>query len=161
MIENFVFLSALALGVMLLASVCYIYVKNQSFGLGGSCLSGMGVILVGMSVWKNINFSMDATGIKAQLEQVQSVAKSAEHAASKAQAEAQTSSQAVSQLQSRLDVMLVQEKLTEAGMYKGPPDGVLGAMTKSTLMRYQESKGLPPTGLIDEPTKRVMGISSP
>jgi len=161
MIENLAFITALVLGAVLLGSACYVYVKNQTFGLGGSCLSGLGVVLVGMSVWQSIDVSFDGNGIKAKLAQVESVAKRAESSASQAQAETRTNGQAVTQLQSTIDVILVQEKLKEAGLYKGASDGLMGAATKATLMRFQASKGLAPTGVVDAATKRALGIPSP
>ncbi|MFA5923966.1 MAG: hypothetical protein WC856_22200 [Methylococcaceae bacterium] len=67
---NPVFIIALVVGTAVLFSVIWVYVKNQSFGLGGSILSTLAVILIGMSVWKEMKFSVGKDGLKTQLAQV-------------------------------------------------------------------------------------------
>jgi len=71
---NPAFIVALVIGTAMLLSVCWVYIKNQSFGLGGSLLSMLAVILIGMSVWKEMQFSIGKDGIKAHLAQVAFVA---------------------------------------------------------------------------------------
>jgi hypothetical protein len=49
-----------------------------------------------------------------------------------------------------------QERLKAAGFDPGYLDGVIGPRTRDALRRYQASQGLPATGLLDEPTQRVL-----
>jgi hypothetical protein len=49
-----------------------------------------------------------------------------------------------------------QERLKAAGFDPGYIDGVLGPRTRQALRHYQASQGLPTTGLLDEPTQRVL-----
>jgi len=64
---NPAFIVALVVGMAMLLSVCFVYVKHRTFGLGGSILSTLAVILIGMSVWKSMNFSVGSDGLKAQV----------------------------------------------------------------------------------------------
>src|SRR5262245_11533691 len=98
--SNPAFVVALVLGSLMLACVCYVYVRHQTFGMGGSALSGLGVLLVGMSVWRTVDVSFDEKGVRAKLEQVETVAKRAESAASQAQTEVKRNTQVVGSLQS-------------------------------------------------------------
>ncbi len=50
------------------------------------------------------------------------------------------------------DVQLLQSALTRAGYSPGAADGIFGARTKAALINYQNSNGLPPTGIADERT---------
>ncbi|MFJ4194388.1 peptidoglycan-binding domain-containing protein [Pseudomonas sp. NPDC089534] len=158
MTNNPAFIIALALGALMLASVCYVYVSRQTFGLGGACLSGFGVVLVGMSVWTTIDVAFDAKGVRAKLEQVETVAKRAESTASQAQEEARTTSQTVGQLGQTLEFSMLQDRLKAAGVYDGATDGHFGPATKAALERLQQQKGLPVTGDLDEATRRVLNL---
>jgi hypothetical protein len=40
---NPAFIVALVLGTVMLASVCFVYVKHRTFGFGGASLTGFGV----------------------------------------------------------------------------------------------------------------------
>lgn len=44
------------------------------------------------------------------------------------------------------DVMTAQRLLTALGYYRGPIDGVYGARTRSGIMQFEASQGLPQTG---------------
>lgn len=161
MSTNPAFIVALVIGVTMLGAVCFVYVKHQTFGLGGTCLSGFGVILIGMSVWKTVDVSFDEKGIKAKLEQVESTAARAESSASKAQMEARQTSRTVAGLQSTVDVTLAQQKLKAEGLYQFSADGYLGPATQAALQTYQRSKGLAITGELDEATKQSLQIGTP
>jgi hypothetical protein len=161
MANNPAFIVALVLGALMLASVCYMYVRHQAFGLGGTCLSGFGVVLLGMSVWKTVDVSFDEKGVRAKLEQVEVVARRAESAASQAQVETRKTSHAVGQLERTLEISLLQQKLKSAGVYSGPPDGNFGPATKAALGRLQKQHGLPATGEIDDATRRVLNLPRP
>jgi rare lipoprotein A len=45
-----------------------------------------------------------------------------------------------------------QEALKTEGFHPGPVDGVVGRRTREALRAYQTREGLPPTGVLDEPT---------
>ncbi|MGE8149668.1 peptidoglycan-binding domain-containing protein [Pseudomonas vancouverensis] len=155
---NPAFFVALVLGALMLASVCYVYVSRQTFGLGGACLSGLGVVLVGMSVWTTIDVTFDAKGVRAKLEQVETIAKRAESTASQAQVESRTTSQAVDQLGQAVEFSMLQDRLKAAGVYDGVSDGHFGPATKAALARLQQQKGLPATGELDEATRRILNL---
>ena len=46
------------------------------------------------------------------------------------------------------DVTAAQRLLTALGYYNGPPDGQLGAQTRSAVMQFEANQGLPQTGVI-------------
>ena len=46
-----------------------------------------------------------------------------------------------------------QAKLNELGFNVGTPDGVMGPHTRSELMRFQKSRGIPATGALDSATE--------
>lgn len=45
------------------------------------------------------------------------------------------------------DVVTIQRRLTQLGLYDGPVDGVVGPRTREAIARYQQREGLPVTGL--------------
>lgn len=49
-------------------------------------------------------------------------------------------------------VMQVQTNLHTQGLYDGPIDGVMGNSTHAALARYQQQKGVPQTGQLDNVT---------
>ncbi|WP_321917448.1 MULTISPECIES: peptidoglycan-binding domain-containing protein [Paraburkholderia] len=159
--SNPAFLIGLVLGALMIVAVVYVYVKHRSFGLGGSCMSLLGVVLVGMSVWKSVDVSIDGKGMSARLDQVETIAKRAENSASQAQDIAGKTAQNVAGLQSTVQTALLQEKLKATGLYSAPVDGHMGAATQSALRRFQEMKGLPTTGILDDATKRAFAPTDP
>lgn len=54
----------------------------------------------------------------------------------------------------------VQEHLKAAGFDPGPIDGILGPRTKATLRQYQAAHGLPVTGVLDEATRKWLGVQT-
>ncbi|MEO8020375.1 peptidoglycan-binding domain-containing protein [Polaromonas sp.] len=161
MANNPAFIVALVLGALMLGCVCYVYVRHQAFGLGGACLSGFAVVLLGMSVWKTVDVAFDEKGVRAKLEQIESVAKRAESTASQAQVETRRTSQAIGKLERTVELALVQEKLKAAGVYSGPSDGYFGPASKAALARLQQQKGVPATGELDDATRRVLNLPKP
>ena len=69
--EQLVFGIGVALGAGALLTVYYVWVKRQTFGIGGSLLSVTGIVLVGLPLWSSINLSVSATGLRAELERMQ------------------------------------------------------------------------------------------
>src|SRR6185503_3507991 len=57
-------------------------------------------------------------------------------------------------------VKQVQEKLAAEGHDIGEPDGKFGPKTQAALKKYQESKGLPASGQLDEKTLSELGVSA-
>lgn len=55
-----------------------------------------------------------------------------------------------------LTVRGAQIYLTYLGFNPGPVDGMLGRMTRSALMQFQQAQGLPPTGDVDDATARQL-----
>jgi TonB family protein len=58
------------------------------------------------------------------------------------------------------EVRQVQERLHTAGFNPGPVDGTPGAQTTEALRQYQRSRGLPPTGGLDDATKHALGLQA-
>jgi peptidoglycan hydrolase-like protein with peptidoglycan-binding domain len=56
-------------------------------------------------------------------------------------------------------VRQAQEKLSEAGHDVGSADGILGPKTQKGLKEFQESKGLQPSGQLDQKTLAELGVS--
>lgn len=52
----------------------------------------------------------------------------------------------------------VQAALARSGYYNGEIDGVIGPMSRNAILRYQDSRGLPPTGTIDYALLRSLGL---
>ena len=70
--DHIVTIAGLAVGALMVCTVCAVYFRMQVFGLGGSVLSLLGAVLIGMSVWSNVSLSVGADGtITAQLSQIQ------------------------------------------------------------------------------------------
>jgi peptidoglycan hydrolase-like protein with peptidoglycan-binding domain len=51
----------------------------------------------------------------------------------------------------------VQQRLAEAGIYRGPIDGVLGDRTRYAIRVYERIHGLPADGRIDPRLLATMG----
>jgi hypothetical protein len=56
-------------------------------------------------------------------------------------------------------VRQAQAQLKKSGFDPGPIDGVLGAHTTAAIRQYQARHGLSETGLLDEATRKVLGLS--
>jgi len=61
--------AGIVFGSVLLLAVAIVWIRKQVFGLGGSVMSLFGVTLVGLTVWKTVQFEVTADGISGQLEQ--------------------------------------------------------------------------------------------
>ena len=51
----------------------------------------------------------------------------------------------------RQDIVALQEALIGQGFLEGPADGVMGAVTRQGIRRFQKARGLPPDGFADRP----------
>jgi TonB family protein len=60
----------------------------------------------------------------------------------------------------RDEILQVQERLHSAGHNPGAADGVPGPQTVAALRQYQTAQGLPVTGLLDEATRKNLGLVS-
>jgi peptidoglycan hydrolase-like protein with peptidoglycan-binding domain len=63
---------------------------------------------------------------------------------------------AVDQLLARDMIQQAQTQLKLAGFNPGRTDGVFDTQTADALRHYQSAQGIPVSGLLDEPTRRVM-----
>lgn len=157
--DSIVYIVGLVLGAILLLSVCYVYVRHQTFKLGSAGLAAFGVILVGMSVWQNISFSIDKDSISVQLEKALAAAEEARDEAATAKAEASRIRTATVQLADTFEVFKTQTALRDIGLYKGALDGRLSTATKASLVQFQKLKGLPQTKKVDERTLKALKLS--
>jgi peptidoglycan hydrolase-like protein with peptidoglycan-binding domain len=55
----------------------------------------------------------------------------------------------------------VQERLREAGLYRGAADGVWGPESQAALDRFQQGRGLAATGSLNQATAQALGIALP
>jgi peptidoglycan hydrolase-like protein with peptidoglycan-binding domain len=53
-------------------------------------------------------------------------------------------------------IQLAQTNLKLAGFDPGRVDGVFDVQTSTVLRKYQAANGIPVSGLLDEPTRRVL-----
>lgn len=58
-------------GALMIGSVCVVFVKQSTLGMGGGVLSVLGVLLIGMSVWSTARFEVSPEGLKVQVDQLQ------------------------------------------------------------------------------------------
>jgi peptidoglycan hydrolase-like protein with peptidoglycan-binding domain len=63
---------------------------------------------------------------------------------------------AVDQLMARDMIQLAESQLKVAGFDPGRVDGIFDQQTSAALRKYQVAKGLPVSGLLDEPTRREL-----
>ena len=63
---------------------------------------------------------------------------------------------AVDQLLARDMIQMAQTNLKFAGFNPGRTDGVFDAQTAVAVRQYQVANGIPTSGLLDEPTLRVL-----
>lgn len=61
-------------------------------------------------------------------------------------------------MQDQASVKQVQEKLSQQGYEVGPVDGIFGPKTQQALRKFQQDKGVQPTGQIDQQTMTALGI---
>lgn len=156
--SNPAYVVALVLGAVMLLSVCFVYVKHQILQLGGMSLSAFAVVLVGMSVWKSIDVSMDEKGFKAKLDQAIAVAAEAKQETAQVKQISQMNTEAALALKESIEAIKTQESLRSIGIYKGALDGQFGSATRKSLLEFQEMKNLPRTGTLDPKTIKELGI---
>jgi lipoprotein-anchoring transpeptidase ErfK/SrfK len=58
-------------------------------------------------------------------------------------------------------ILEAQIALAEQGISPGSIDGVAGSQTGAALIAFQKKRGIPPSGLLDAPTKALLLISQP
>ena len=70
-------LAGVVFGSVSISSACWVWVRQQIFGYGGSSLCGAGVILLGLSIWHSVDFGVGGTGLtlklQAALERLQNI----------------------------------------------------------------------------------------
>jgi len=57
---------------------------------------------------------------------------------------------------SQEQIRKAQKHLKQAGFYQGSIDGQIGPQTQEAIREYQQARGLPQTGRLDEPTKQLL-----
>lgn len=156
--SNPAYIVALVLGSVMLLSVCFVYVKHQVLQFSGMGLSAFAVILIGMSVWKNIDVSVDQNGFTAKLEQAIEIANQVKKENETLKQLNDQNAQAALALKDTLETIRVQEVLRDKGLYRGSLVGQLDTATKQSITKFQEEKGIPQTGKIDTKTIQELGI---
>jgi hypothetical protein len=90
--------------------------------------------------------------------QREDTSRSAQQPTSAMQQQPRAASQRVSL--DRDELRHVQRKLKEMGYDAGKVDGIWGPNTQAAVRNFQQSKGLQPTGTLDQETARALGIDS-
>lgn len=57
------------------------------------------------------------------------------------------------------DVVILQQKLRQIGLYNGRTDGIFGASTEEAVKTFQTNNGLPITGMVDKETRKALGFT--
>jgi hypothetical protein len=156
--NNPAYIVALVLGSIMLLSVCFVYVRHQVLQFSGMGLAAFAVILVGMSVWKNIDVSVDQNGFTAKLEQAIEIANQAKKENAELKQLNEDNTQAALALKETVETIRVQEALREKGLYRGALVGQLDSATRKSISDFQEQKGIPKTGTLDTTTIKELGI---
>ena len=55
------------IGALSVCSSCYVWIKEAKFGLGGSALAGVGLVLIGLSIFSRVEFTAGPATIKAEM----------------------------------------------------------------------------------------------
>ena len=59
-------------------------------------------------------------------------------------------------------VRVIQQAVMNAGIFlRGGADGVFGVYTRAAVAKYQQQRGIAPTGVVDEATAIAMGLYTP
>ncbi len=69
--EQWVYVVGLVLGTFAIVAACGVWVRKQLFGAGGTVLSLVGLILVGLSVWKSVEISVTEGTVSVRLERLE------------------------------------------------------------------------------------------
>jgi hypothetical protein len=76
--QTLVIISGILLGAISIGSATWIWHQKQVFGIGGCVLSAVGVMLIGLSIWKNLELSADKDGVKLKFDSLREVAEVAQ-----------------------------------------------------------------------------------
>ncbi len=70
-LEDAVIVVGLIAGSFLVFAAGFTWIRHRELGLGGSTLCLFGFVLIGLTFWSRISFSVSATGITADIETLQ------------------------------------------------------------------------------------------
>lgn len=71
-IRDAAFVLGLVLGTLAIVSACWVWLRRQTFGVGGGVLSMVGLVLVGLSVWSTAKVQVSPTGgLSAEFERLE------------------------------------------------------------------------------------------
>jgi len=56
------------------------------------------------------------------------------------------------------DVVMVQQRLRDLGIYGDRADGIYGPSMMGSVKQFQENNGLSPTGIVDRETRKALGF---
>jgi hypothetical protein len=69
--QSWAYAVGMVMGSVAVVSASYVWVKHQRFGVGGTFLSFVGVVLVGLSVWSRARVEISEGGLLAEFERLQ------------------------------------------------------------------------------------------
>jgi hypothetical protein len=69
-LQNWAYLVGLFVGVIVILSVVFVFVKSQTLNSGGIMLTLVGMILIGLSIWSNIK--LEGEGFTIELNKIKS-----------------------------------------------------------------------------------------
>lgn len=71
-ISDITLIIGIILGSAMLLGVIFVYVKNQTYGMGGTSLTVFGTLLIGLSIWKTAEISITPEGgLQAKFEAIE------------------------------------------------------------------------------------------
>ncbi len=163
--DNYVYIVAILMGSAMLLSVSFVYLKHHILQLNGVAFSEFAVLLLGMPIWKNTNISFNENGFTAKVEKAVEMASQAEQntkvakqEAAKLRSESINAVNATLALKNSFEAYRTQDALRTFGAYAGALDGQFGSKTTDSLIKFQENKGLPKSGVLDAATARELRI---
>jgi len=162
----------LSLGALIIGTLCFVFFRDKKLHLSGIAFSVIGFILVGLPYWKTIEFSINSDGINTKVEQALKIASEAEAKAIKTEAKVkvaeaellktqtlvQQTVNASLAIKNTVETIRAQEKLRSKRLYAGEIDGRFSNKTRSSLIKFQASAGLPKTGELDTKTLDALKI---
>ena len=133
---DIVIIIGLLAGLLMVATVCSVFYKSQVFGLGGSALSMLGTVLIGMSIWSNISFKIGADGgfsaelnqIKQEVAQIGTRNQRIEESVSEVKVEVQQTHEDIRDLQITIANFQASSNLLQ--------DGIFGRATDASLRKH-------------------------
>lgn len=67
-VRSIAFFAGIVIGSAAILAVAFVWIRKQTFGIGGSVLCSVGVVLLGLSVWTTMKIEISQQGISWEFE---------------------------------------------------------------------------------------------